>query len=160
MIGQANLGDGAMKTLRVILIIVIVLAIAAGVYFFIQNRNQTAVTGEKGGATLGTQPAAPQNQTVIPAAAQPKPAAPAASAKGVTFRIEKNVNRQASDYRDFEMDADATFEICQKACETETTCRAFTYVKAGPRGVKPHCWLKNTVPVAYPDEECITGVKQ
>jgi hypothetical protein len=149
-----------MKTIRVILIIVIVLAIAAGVYFFIQNRSQTAATGGNGGATLDNRSAVHQSQTAIPAAAQPKPAALAPAAKGVTFRIEKNVNRQASDYRDFEMDSGAGLEICQKACETETTCRAFTYVKAGPRGAKPHCWLKNTVPMAYTDDQCITGVKE
>ena len=51
-------------------------------------------------------------------------------------------------------------ELCQKACAEESKCLAFTYVKAGPRGAVPHCWLKNTVPGAYKDEQCITGVKE
>jgi hypothetical protein len=52
------------------------------------------------------------------------------------------------------------FEVCQKACADESKCLAFTFVKAGVQGAAPHCWLKNSVPQAYPDATCVSGVKR
>jgi hypothetical protein len=83
---------------------------------------------------------------------------PAAPQRGI--RLQHGVNLQGSDYRDFEMAAGATPEMCRDACQAEGQCRAFTYVKAGPRGAVPHCWLKNTVPQSYNDDQCISGVKE
>ncbi len=88
-----------------------------------------------------------------------KPSSTASSAPKMTFRIEQAVNRHGSDYRDFEMAAKDGFELCQKACADDAKCLAFTFVNAGVQGTAPHCWLKNTVPPAYPDTTCVSGVK-
>jgi hypothetical protein len=74
--------------------------------------------------------------------------------------LEFNINRQGSDYRDFDLAPGAGPEMCRQACEDESQCRAFTYVKAGVQGANPRCWLKNTVPQAYPDDRCVSGVKE
>ncbi len=74
--------------------------------------------------------------------------------------LEYSVNRHGSDYRDFAVSNGDGLKTCQQACEDEEQCRAFTYVKAGAQGASAHCWLKNTVPQAYADERCISGVKE
>ncbi len=90
-----------------------------------------------------------------------KPASPAVSATPkISFRIEQDVNRHGSDYRDFEMAAKDGYEVCRKACADDTKCLAFTFVKGGVQGTAPHCWLKNTVPQAYPDNSCVSGIRQ
>jgi hypothetical protein len=71
---------------------------------------------------------------------------------------EPGVSRPGSDYRDFELAANAGPEACQRSCEAEArVCRAFTYVRAGVRGAQPHCFLKNDVPEARPDPCCVSG---
>jgi hypothetical protein len=74
--------------------------------------------------------------------------------------LQYGVNLHGSDYRDFDMEPGATPQMCRDTCEDEDQCRAFTYVKAGVQGGTPHCWLKNTVPQAYSDERCVSGVKE
>ncbi len=72
--------------------------------------------------------------------------------------LEHDVNRGGSDYRSFEMSQpDPT--LCQKECENDATCRAFTYVKPGVQGPTARCWLKNAVPDASANTCCVSGVK-
>ncbi len=73
--------------------------------------------------------------------------------------LQYGFNLNGSDYRDFNMEPGATPTMCQAACEGEDQCRAFTFVKAGVQGETAHCWLKNAVPEASPDENCVSGVK-
>ncbi len=72
--------------------------------------------------------------------------------------IEFGVDRYGGDLRHFEMPAGATGEFCQKACEAEAACRAFTYVRPGYLGQAAVCYLKNhiTRPVRKPC--CLAGV--
>ena len=85
---------------------------------------------------------------------------PPAAAPRDEIRLQHGVNLQGSDYRDFSMEPDASARMCSDACEDDGQCRAFTYVKAGPRGAVPHCWLKNAVPQSYNDDQCVSGVKE
>ena len=71
---------------------------------------------------------------------------------------EYNMDRKGSDFRSFELEiADPNF--CQKACDDEIKCKAWTYVKPGVQGEKARCWLKNSIPSVEPDFCCVSGVK-
>lgn len=73
--------------------------------------------------------------------------------------VESGVNRPGGDYKNFVMEPTiAGFAPCQSACTNDPSCRAWTYVVAGVQGPKPHCWLKNTVPAAFKDKCCVSGV--
>jgi len=73
--------------------------------------------------------------------------------------VENGVNRPGGDYKNFEMEPNiAGFAPCQSACTHDPSCRAWTYVVPGVQGPKPHCWLKNTVPPAFNDKCCVSGV--
>ena len=73
--------------------------------------------------------------------------------------VENGVNRIGGDYNDFEMEPNvAGFAPCQSACTSDPSCRAWTYVVPGVQGLKPHCWLKNTVPTASKDKCCVSGI--
>ena len=160
--GGENSGGIIMKASHMVVAIVFFLLGAACAYFLkpqcstllLRSANQpaseTSVVVQQKGDKLAVTVNAPEEPLAKPVAAPQGPA----------FRIEKGVNRQASDYRDFALVRGDDYTLCQKACEAETKCAAFTYVKAGPRGAVPHCWLKNTVPEAYADDQCITGVRQ
>lgn len=151
-----------MKLSHVIVAIVFFLLGAAGVYIFAGGACQPAgQSGTSVGIAFGVGHTTAQGGVKVTAASKPAAAKPAvAEPKKISFRIEPNVNRHGSDYRDFALDAKAEFGLCQKACEDDSQCRAFTFVKAGIQGSAPHCWLKNTVPQTYPDTTCISGVKE
>lgn len=73
--------------------------------------------------------------------------------------LERDVNRLGSDYQSFDLDADDP-ELCQEACDKDTRCKAFTYVKPGLQGPKAKCWLKDVVPQPRLNEGCcVSGVK-
>jgi len=72
--------------------------------------------------------------------------------------FEKNRDRPGSDYRRFEI-ANPQPALCQQACNNESKCRAWTYVKPGVQGNKARCWLKNDVPSAKVSSCCVSGVK-
>ena len=146
-----------MKLSHVVVAIVFFLLGAAAVHFFAGGAcKQAGQSGTAIGFSFGVGHTTAQGGLKVTTA----PKAAATEPKKISFRIEQNVNRHGSDYRDFAMDANAEFGICQKACEDEAQCRAFTYVRAGIQGTAPHCWLKNTVPQTYPDTTCISGVKE
>lgn len=61
------------------------------------------------------------------------------------------------DYRNFPL-AVSRWQECQKHCEDETRCQAWTYVH--PRGGQPaHCWLKDRVPDRVSSSCCVSGTK-
>lgn len=75
---------------------------------------------------------------------------------GQSAGLEYNVNRAGSDYRYFELDAGAS--ACEQACVADGACNAFTWVKPGVQGARARCWLKNRVPGASRDSNCVSGV--
>jgi hypothetical protein len=72
--------------------------------------------------------------------------------------LEYDTNRSGSDYRNLEL-AQADPAICRNECQSDSTCRSFTYVKPGVQGAKARCWLKNEVPAASANNCCVSGVK-
>ena len=71
--------------------------------------------------------------------------------------LEQATNRPGGDYRNFDMAAPNPSD-CQAACKADPECRAFTYVKPGVQGPQARCWLKNDVPPAHRDPNCVSGV--
>ena len=72
--------------------------------------------------------------------------------------LEYDTNRSGSDYRNFEL-SQADPAICRNECQSDSTCRSFTYVKPGVQGAKDRCWLKSEVPAASANNCCVSGVK-
>jgi hypothetical protein len=71
---------------------------------------------------------------------------------------EYGVDRFGGDYRQFEVPPDPSGKSCQRACEGDQSCRAWTYVRQGYVTTSAVCYLKNhlTRPVHKPC--CISGV--
>lgn len=72
--------------------------------------------------------------------------------------MERDTDRSGSDYRDFDLRR-AEPEACRAACERESACRAWTYVKPGVQGDLARCWLKDAVPEPGANDCCVSGVK-
>lgn len=71
--------------------------------------------------------------------------------------ILENTNMPGNDFRDFELAQGAG--TCQETCMKDAHCEAWTWVRAGLQGQKPHCWLKNKVPRAVADQCCKSGTR-
>lgn len=82
-------------------------------------------------------------------------------AKGNLAGLEPGTNRPGKDIGNFPVgNADLRDQpelACKTACEKEPKCRAWTYVWHG-KGSTGHCWLKNPVPAAEPNQCCISGL--
>jgi hypothetical protein len=72
--------------------------------------------------------------------------------------LEYDTNRSGGDYRNFEL-SQADPAICRNECQSDATCRSFTYVKPGVQGANARCWLKSDVPAASANNCCVSGVK-
>jgi hypothetical protein len=78
--------------------------------------------------------------------------------------VEENTDRPGRDYRSFDVPkpAPGTFgcawDVCQRQCEKEKQCHAWTYVKPGIQGPRARCWLKKPMPDAQPNDCCTSGV--
>lgn len=74
-----------------------------------------------------------------------------------------DVDRWGSDIRSIELPGhvsatgDHNYLACQLACDRESACMAWTFVKT-QKGQSTRCWLKNRVPPATANECCISGV--
>lgn len=56
--------------------------------------------------------------------------------------------------------ADDDPALCQKACQNNEQCKAWTYVNPNTiQGPQPNCWLKSSVPPATHNTCCVSGVK-
>lgn len=72
-------------------------------------------------------------------------------------------DRPGSDIRSFELPATEratgapNYLACQNACDAESGCMAWTFVK-GAKGRTGRCWLKNRVPPSREASCCISGV--
>lgn len=103
---------------------------------------------------------APAAVATSPASAKPKAGAGAAGNTAAThYAMELNMNRYGDDYKDLDLDS-ADPRLCAQACMKETKCKAWTYVKPGVQADNAKCWLKDKVPPATPDENCVSGVKK
>ncbi len=71
--------------------------------------------------------------------------------------MEQDVDRPGGDYRNFASPTPNP-AVCQNACQSESQCRAWTYVKPGIQGAQAQCWLKSTVPPPRQSTCCISGV--
>jgi hypothetical protein len=72
--------------------------------------------------------------------------------------LEKDTDRPGMNYRNFDLDVSEP-KRCQRTCQDDPKCKAWTYVKPGVQGPKARCWLKTGVPSAKPAPCCISGVK-
>ncbi len=71
--------------------------------------------------------------------------------------VESNTDRPGSDYRSFWLDQQ--YRGCEVACENESRCKSWAYVKPGVQGRRAKCWLKDRVPSPVISRCCISGVK-
>ena len=73
--------------------------------------------------------------------------------------MEQNTDRPWNDFRHF-VPTSADPALCQKACEEDADCKAWTYVKPNTvQGPQPNCYLKSPAPQARHDACCVSGVK-
>ncbi len=72
---------------------------------------------------------------------------------------EENTDRPGMDLSNFDLSSPEPL-LCQKACNDEPGCKAWTYVKPGIQGPNARCWLKDGIPDAYSNDCCISGIKQ
>jgi hypothetical protein len=96
----------------------------------------------------------------------PKPAAKPAISKSSTakpssstqYSMEQNTNRFGEDYKDINLTTPDP-ALCAQECMNDAKCKAWTYVKPGVQADNSVCWLKDKVPPATPDSNCVSGIK-
>lgn len=71
---------------------------------------------------------------------------------------EFSIDRIGGDYRNLEVPPDPTGETCKMACDGESQCRAWTYLRPGYHGPEARCFLKNRVMPPHHRPCCISGV--
>ena len=76
----------------------------------------------------------------------------------IAFSYEQNTDRPGMDYKSFDLTA-ADYKLCMQACEKDSTCKAYTFVKPGIQGPNARCWLKKDVPDQKINNCCTSGVK-
>ena len=72
--------------------------------------------------------------------------------------IEFSIDRYGGDYRNFELPPDPTGRACKAACEADSKCRAWTYLRPGYAGPAARCFLKSQVKPPRRRPCCISGV--
>ena len=73
--------------------------------------------------------------------------------------VEYATDRLGGDYKSFTL-GQADPALCQASCNSEASCKAWTYVKPGFQGAQARCWLKSSVPVAKANACCASGIKE
>lgn len=73
-------------------------------------------------------------------------------------RREYGIDRTGGDYRTLDVAADSTGRQCLAACEADSRCRAWTYVRPGYLGPAARCILKDRVRPPRRKPCCISGV--
>jgi len=71
--------------------------------------------------------------------------------------LEPGKDRGGYNYSSFI--TDAPHEACQNACASDTNCQAYTWVRPGVKNPQAVCYLKDTVPEASGNPDCVSGVK-
>ena len=87
------------------------------------------------------------------ACAAPGPAA----AQSKFFTFERNTDRPGRDYNNT---ASAGAVECSFACQAETRCRAWTYVKPGIQGPSGRCFFKDPAPRKRANRCCTSGLRK
>lgn len=72
--------------------------------------------------------------------------------------VEFSIDRTGGDYRSFELPSDPTGLACKAACDGETRCRAWTYLRPGYGGPAARCFLKDHVKPPRRRPCCVSGV--
>jgi hypothetical protein len=72
--------------------------------------------------------------------------------------VEFAVDRPGGDYRNFDLASDPTGRSCRSACEADSECRAWTYLRPGYLGAAARCYLKNRLTRPQRRPCCISGV--
>ena len=72
--------------------------------------------------------------------------------------LEPGTDRAGSDYQGFPLRS-ADPAACQRRCDDDSACRAYTYVNPGVQGPQAMCYLKSSVPAASANACCTSGVK-
>ncbi|MEK7703679.1 MAG: PAN domain-containing protein [Myxococcota bacterium] len=70
--------------------------------------------------------------------------------------LEYGFDRPGGDYRSFTVYTNDVRD-CREACQSEASCRAFTYGESGPLRVYGKCWLKQQIAPMRPAEGYISG---
>ncbi|MFD2181293.1 PAN domain-containing protein [Rhodoplanes azumiensis] len=71
---------------------------------------------------------------------------------------EIGIDRAGGDYQTLDLAADASWPVCKAACEGESRCRAWTFLRAGYVGPTPRCYLKTRIPAPRKRPCCVSGV--
>lgn len=71
---------------------------------------------------------------------------------------ETSTDRPGLNYRDFPLTTPLP-DQCQKTCDEEAKCRAWTFAWPGKKGPRAHCFLKSGLPPKKADNCCISGIK-
>jgi hypothetical protein len=72
--------------------------------------------------------------------------------------LESDVDRPGQDITSSDLPKPDP-RLCRQACANDSSCKAFTYVKPTYQAANARCWLKSSVPQAYANKCCISGVK-
>lgn len=72
---------------------------------------------------------------------------------------ELDTNRPGNDYKNFDLSPTTNANICEVSCNNDAKCIAWTFVRPGIQGANARCWLKTSVPRAYPNKCCVSGLK-
>ena len=72
--------------------------------------------------------------------------------------IEFSIDRTGGDLRNMDVNADPTGSVCGQACEAESRCRAWTYVRPGYLGASARCFLKERLTAPRRTPCCVSGV--
>jgi hypothetical protein len=73
-------------------------------------------------------------------------------------KIEFSIDRTGGDYRSFDTPSDPSGAACAAACDGDSRCRAWTYVRPGYIGGAARCYLKERVTRPRSKPCCISGV--
>ena len=94
----------------------------------------------------------------VEAASEPVASQSAATPAEPPSRWEEGTNRPGLDFRNFDQ-AQADPGICEAACNEDTQCLAWTWVRPGLQGPVSRCWLKYDVPQAVKSDCCVSGIR-
>ena len=72
--------------------------------------------------------------------------------------MQDKIDRPGLDYKNFDLEDENPCN-CMVACANDKQCKAYTYVEPGVQGPSARCWLKSGVPMAVPNEKCVSGTK-
>jgi len=72
--------------------------------------------------------------------------------------VEFAIDRIGGDYKNVEIAPDPTGLSCKAACEADSHCRAWTYVRPGYGAPSARCFLKDKVKAPHHKPCCISGV--